>query len=616
MKKKFFLLQKNKDGFTRTQSIIYDFFMPLMLVISAVICGVLSLMLAYGQYERVLFYSYFSNPFILFLNILPTVLMSLVLWGLCGRAWIANLVSSVITLGFTSADYYLLKFRDDPLLFSDVMYVREAAQINSRYDMTPGKRMIFAYVICIVLTVLLFFFARKKPKAGIRIPVTVIAVLLAFVPVKNLYTDAYIYDVKTANYEYINHWSSTQNFVSKGFVYPFLHSVSDAFPKAPDGYSEKAAKEILSAYTDSDIPEEKRVDIIAVMLEAYNDLTLLGVDGIDQSVYKAYHDLLDECYHGRLVTNIFAGGTIDTERAFLTGYSTLGNFRHDTNSYVRYLESQNYYADGSHPCYRWFYNRINVNNYLGFKNYYFYEDYYSTLSSTIAVDSIVFPEIKNFYDREKDSGQNYFGFHVTYQGHGPYSAESLDWVSQPVFSNPAVGEASSVILNNYLGSVSNTAENIVNLVNELKKEDKPVLFVFFGDHKPWLGDGNSVYNELGVDLDVSEYDGFMNYYSTEYAIFANDAAKELLGDDFVGTGPTISPCFLMNELFSECSYEGNAYMKFTNYVRSLLPVINKNGFIDENGNFYTDEDDLDEQHKEALHKFRIVEKYVSDNFSK
>ena len=79
MKKKFFLLQKNKDGFTRTQSIIYDFFMPLMLVISAVICGVLSLMLAYGQYERVLFYSYFSNPFILFLNILPTVLMSLVL---------------------------------------------------------------------------------------------------------------------------------------------------------------------------------------------------------------------------------------------------------------------------------------------------------------------------------------------------------------------------------------------------------------------------------------------------------------------------------------------------------------------------------------------------------
>lgn len=88
------------------------------------------------------------------------------------------------------------------------------------------------------------------------------------------------------------------------------------------------------------------------MLEAYNDLTLLGVDGIDQNVYKAYHDLIDECYHGRLVTNIFAGGTIDTERAFLTGYSTLGNFRHDTNSYVRYLESQNYYADGSHPCYR------------------------------------------------------------------------------------------------------------------------------------------------------------------------------------------------------------------------------------------------------------------------
>ena len=102
--------------------------------------------------------------------------------------------------------------------------------------------------------------------------------------------------------------------------------------------------------------------------------------------------------------------------------------------------------------------------------------------------------------------------------------------------------------------------------------------VVYGDHKPWLGDDSVTYSELGINLDRSTTEGFRNYYTTRYLIWANDAAKEICGSSFVGEGPDISPCYLMNELFSQLGWEGTAYMKFMNDMESSLPVINTSGF--------------------------------------
>ena len=77
-----------------------------------------------------------------------------------------------------------------------------------------------------------------------------------------------------------------------------------------------------------------------------------------------------------------------------------------------------------------------------------------------------------------------------------------------------------------------------------------------------------------MDLDFSTEEGFYNYYSTRYLIWANDAAKEALDRDFTGQGPTISPNFLMNEVFRQCGWDGNAFMQATQQVMDQVPVIN------------------------------------------
>lgn len=108
--------------------------------------------------------------------------------------------------------------------------------------------------------------------------------------------------------------------------------------------------------------------------------------------------------------------------------------------------------------------------------------------------------------------------------------------------------------------------------------DEPVVLVVYGDHKPWLGDNSVTYDELGINLDRSTTEGFKNYYSTRYLIWANDAAKEACDNNFTGSGPDISPCYLMNVLFSQLGWDGTAYMKFMNDALSSLPVINTSGF--------------------------------------
>ena len=88
----------------------------------------------------------------------------------------------------------------------------------------------------------------------------------------------------------------------------------------------------------------------------------------------------------------------------------------------------------------------------------------------------------------------------------------------------------------YLGSVMATQRHLADMVDAFRASDEPIVLVVFGDHKPWLGNGNSVYHALGVNLDQDSQEGFYNYWSTPYLIWANDAAKAAVGRDTATSG--------------------------------------------------------------------------------
>ena len=611
--KEFWLFRKSDAGLPRERKKVFWLWNGVILFCAGLCLGGLSMFFAYGDYTDMLMKSYFTVPLIPVLNLVPVVLLVFLLWLLLGRAWLAFFLSSLVVWGLSLGNYYLLRFRDDPLMFEDVRNVATAAAFTGDYDMTPDLRIWFGLGCILLGTVLLFLFVRGVPKAKTRMALFLLGAALC-VPLSFAYGDDNLYSSKTQNLTYINRWSSTQVYISKGFVYPFLHSITEGSIKPPKGYDGQETAALLAAYEDQDIPEEEKVDIITLQLEAFADFSRLeGVEGIDwEQAYGVYHGIEAESYTGNLVTNIFAGGTIDTERAFLTGYAHQWNYRTDTNSYGWYFADQGYTLTGSHPSYDWFYNRKNVNPYLGIPTYYFYENRYTQLyNAGMAPDEILLPDIFDLYVENRDgSGAPYFSFNVTYQGHGPYSATDV-WRGNH-YTDGRYSTETTNIVDNYLGSVADTANQLRAMLDAFAAEERPVVVVAFGDHVPWLGDGNSAYHELGVDFDTSEKEGFYNYYATLYFIWANDAAKRALGNDFIGEGPDVSSCFLMNLLFEQCGWQGNAFMQATEAVRQELPVLTSLGrYVGKDGELV---ETPDEAGQAALETYRALEYYYGTQF--
>ncbi len=576
------------------------------IILSAAAVSALSLLLAIGHYDWGVFWGYFRYPVIFALNTLPILLVELFLFLIIGRAWIAYSATAAFFLAASIGNYFKLICRDDPFIFDDLNLIGMALEFAGKYEVSPDKRIAFCLGSAVLMGVFLALFVRFRPKRRAVRFIAAALCLAALVPAYKLCTGGLYNSEKTDNFSVTNRLSSTQNYISHGFVYPFIHSIASAFPEKPRGYSDAIAEELLSAFEDGKIAPERRANIIAIQLEAYSDLEEAGFSSIAPEVYAPLRRICAESLSGRLVTNIFAGGTVDTERSFATGYSSQIDYRHATESYIRYLRGQGYYAEGSHSCYDWFYNRKNVNEYLGFENYWFFENRYGVMADgNIARDNVLIPDILSLY-KERDRSKPYVNMSVTYQGHGPYPTEWLNF-GDGYWTDDSVTHDSYYILNNYLAAIQNTGENLLKLIDGLRDDDEPVILVVFGDHKPWLGNSNSVYEEMGINIDTTTDEGFYNYYATPYFIWANGAARERFGDVFTGEGPDISPCFLMNLVFERCSWQGSRFMQLASKAMRRVPVINTNGFYLEEGRIVSE---LSEEGERLVNDMKTAEYYL------
>lgn len=573
-------------------------------------------MLAPAAYGWDLFWDYLHDPAILALNLLPPLALMVLLYGVTGRTWLAYLITAIPLLGLSFGNYYKLVFRDDPVMASDLLILGEAGQMAGNYRLFLSTKLACALIAAAVSVILLALLARGVPRRPFRIGTALasLAVCAALAPV---YLSGDIYDSNT-NLDHINQWSTTQQYISRGFVYPFLHSIADAIPSPPEGYSQQAAADILSQYEDAVIPDDQKVNIVGVMLEAFADFSVYDQIEFQQDVYALYHQLEEESYTGSLLTNIFAGGTVNTERAFLTGMSSVDlGYRSNTSSYVWYLKSQGYRTSGDHPSYQWFYNRQNINSCLGFDSYRYLENYYSQFTdSAAAMDSVFFPQLTASVLEQLKADDPLFSFSVSYQGHGPYSSEVCWWGSVDSYiANYDLDQASRTILANYFGSQMDTQVHLMEMVDAFRRSEEPIVLVVFGDHKPWLGNSSSVYSALGIDLTCLSVESFYNYYSTRYLIWANDAAKAALDRDFVGEGPDLSPCFLMNHLFGLLGWEGDAYMQAVDELYSQMTAVHFSyASVAADGHFIPAVELTDSQ-RQLIRRFTGLEYYRATHFS-
>lgn len=459
--------------------------------------GLLSLYLTAHSYAAIdataLLQSYFKIPLLVVMNLLAPVLLVYLGFFLFARPWAAYLLSALPFLTLALASYYKVQLRGDPVLANDLRLLRTAGGIMDKYtfDMTaPVLVVIEGFLLLLALSLLMLRRERMSPRA--RLAGIMAALSLTLGCCFEYYPSADIYKA-TANTDLITPWSAVEVYISRGTTYPFLFSVQDMFPDAPDGYRDSDAYQALSQYRDADIPDEQKVTIVGIMLEAFSDLTdfpALGELSSVRGVYEPLHELEKRSVSGDLLTNIFAGGTTDTEWGFLTGYREHEEFRSATDSFVRYFKAQGYDTLYRHPGYSWFYNRSNVNEYLGFDESVFNESGFADLISIdealYASDAVLVDYLLNDIDTRTEDNAPLFLFSVSYQNHGPYPSETY-WEEYVTPEKTGWSMESCCVVNNYLAGIRSTIEQMLRLTRELDARDEPVVLVLFGDHKPWMG---------------------------------------------------------------------------------------------------------------------------------
>ena len=118
--------RKPPEGWGAGKRLLFWLWNGGMLLLGALGIGCLSLLFAAVIDRGNMFLSYFQNPWIAFLNLAPVVLLTALLYFLTGRAALAYGISAVIVMGFTMGSWFKLQFRNDPLYFEELLYLREA----------------------------------------------------------------------------------------------------------------------------------------------------------------------------------------------------------------------------------------------------------------------------------------------------------------------------------------------------------------------------------------------------------------------------------------------------------------------------------------------------------
>ena len=554
---------------------------------------------------------YFARPSLVLLNVLPPVLLAMLGWFLFGRAWAAYLVSAVPTFGLALVNYYKIQLRGDPLFASDLRLFRTAGGIVGQYHVDLSL-LVFLLACGVLLRLLLCVFCLPERLRGktLRARGVLVSLTLMLLLCANICDSAVVYFPNVPETQ--DGQIDAETYVSHGFWFSFLRSVADALPTFPENYSFRAAIQLLSQYEDADIPEDEKVQVVGVMLEAFCDLTdfpSLARQANVAAIYEPLHELESRSVSGDLITNIFAGGTVDTEWGFLTGYAYHNTFTAPVDTYVRYFTAQGYDTVFRHPGYSWFYERESINQHLGFDESLFSDTGFDKLvDPKVAIyrsDGILFDYLYDEVASRTAADAPLFSFSVTFQNHGPYSPSLFDGAAV-LPENTGWSAETCGILSHYLYNIENTIAEVRRFTEELDELDKPVVVVMFGDHKPWLGNNKSVYAEIGVNLALDTEEGFRNTYETPYFIWANRAAKETLGKDFVGDGGDIAPCLLMEELFDCCGWEGPAFMQLARDMRAVSPLFHWKGRFLVDGKFLSKEE-LPEDVLEFYQNYRSAE---------
>lgn len=467
--------------------------------------------------------------------------------------------TSMAWCGLGVAAYLVVKERTQPLTSMDILMVKDAITLTTKYYTWTEIIFMFAAILAAII-VLIWTVARLPMRRHVNyaLSLSIFAGLLTVCVC--LCTLGVSFGVFPRYYD--NLVDAYDRF---GFATCFTFTFGNAGISEPDDYSGETVGNIVSEIDVVESPEPSptpgphtfgeednlsQPNIIFVQLESFFDVnTIIGAE-YDSEPTPNFAKLLKEWPTGELYVPSIGGGTVNVEFEVLTGcnidFFTAGEYPYTTllsdttsESIAYNLRELGYSTTAMHDHTGTFYNRYKVYGNLGFDHFVplEYMPYVTYTEVGWAQDIVMANEIVKALNASEERD---FVMAVTVESHGKYEDEyTYTEGDVQVLSLPE--QISLPRFSNYLHLIQDADRFIGELIDKLSYYDEPVVVVFYGDHLPGL--------DLTADILTTN-----NLYASRYVIWNN------FGADF--EAPDLQAYRLNANLLKQLGISGGVVCKY------------------------------------------------------
>lgn len=501
----------------------------------------------YDLIKRLTFLTYFSLTFILILEILQDLSITVLVKNMVGNPdmlacnllyfaafgsfcfWVPKkktacviyysfwLILACGSLIKTSSNY-------EPILLLDIF---------SLFDAVPAALNIYgillviltvAVVIGVVTAVILV--AKKEEKQPVNKNYVIRSCIFSVV--------AFLSVLFSSHLPHLKYETSLpkEAYDRNGFVYSFLTYSFESTKMMPDDYSEQTVDLIIDkvdAESDNSKDTENPIkNIIVVQMESFVDPYDITGAEYEYDPIPFMHSLQNSYTSGKVDVPVFGGQTVKTEFEFLTamsisalpfGYSPYVQElnRYPVDSFPRYLKSLGYETTAIHDYQGEFFSRYLVYENMGFDRFVPYEcmsGVQKREGDLWANDSILAEYMDKVLKASKKDRN--FIFTVTVQTHGAYPVikerEDFPMEISGISNQTLLGKVAY-----YVNELQQVDKAMQLICEYFENRNEPTVILFYSDHLPTFFS------------DVQDYDD-TNRFTTSFFTWNNIGLSKKTGD--------------------------------------------------------------------------------------
>lgn len=479
---------------------------------------------------------FISNQSTMVLTVFIIMLFFFLLYLLTNRFWYSFIITLIIDILLTISTILKISMREEPILPSDLKMLNGLSEILNMINPFIIIATIVSLLLLMISMILIqrrakaiyFFNLNMKKRLGMIMIILVLFSGVFFVNHKNS-PSYFIANLFKVNKTFFNQKNAVK---TNGPIIQFLINIDVKIMEEPEGYSEAKIKSIMKKYNNeaNQINSTrnnwgKEQTVIFCLSESFSDPSRLPKLTLEDNPISYIQELKKKNTSGLMMSVGYGGGTANMEWEGLTGLDISNLSETLVTPYNQLVDQQkvspnltNLFQEkiAIHPFTASLYNRKAVFEKFGFQKFY-YEGSPDKLQYTEKIDNSprisdesAFNETLKHINENKDKTQ--FIQLSTMQNHMPY--ENYYKTNDFDFEGSAILVGKSQELKTFMQGIHYTDEAVKNFIAELDKIDKPITFVFYGDHLPSLYSGLKM-SQYGLELHQTDYFIYNNRFSRE-----------------------------------------------------------------------------------------------------